>query len=141
MEKIKKIWFDRNRIYGLTEDGLEVWQSLLYYKRLLNATEEQRNSYQINAFGIRWEEIDEDISFESFFYPDPEPQGLSKILLSHPEINISALARRCGINQSLMAQYVNGTKRASKEREDLIINMLHTIGKELLSIKINPLHP
>ncbi|MBR1596605.1 MAG: DUF2442 domain-containing protein [Phocaeicola sp.] len=141
MEKIKKIWFDRNRIYGLTEDGSEVWQSLLYYKRLLNATEEQRNSYQINAFGIRWEEIDEDISFESFFYPDPEPQGLSKILLSHPEINISALARRCGINQSLMAQYVNGTKRASKEREDLIINMLHTIGKELLSININPIHP
>jgi hypothetical protein len=107
----------------------------------LNATEEQRNSYQINAFGIRWEEIDEDISFESFFYPDPEPQGLSKILLSHPEINISALARRCGINQSLMAQYVNGTKRASKERENLIINMLHTIGKELLSININPIHP
>lgn len=141
MEKIKKIWFDRNRIYGLTEDGSEVWQSLLYYKRLLNATEEQRNSYQINAFGIRWEEIDEDISFDSFFYPDPEPQGLSKILLSHPEISISALARRCGINQSLMAQYVNGTKRASKEREDLIINMLHTIGKELLSIKINPIHP
>ena len=103
-------------------------------KRLLNATEPQRNAYKINAFGIRWEEVDEDVSFESFEYPDPEPQGISLILLSHPEINISAVARRSGISQSLMAQYVNGTKRPSKERVELIKKTLHDIGNELLSV-------
>ena len=40
--KISKIWFENNRIYGLTDDGRSLWQSLLYYKRLLNATPEQR---------------------------------------------------------------------------------------------------
>ena len=134
MVKIKKIWFEGKRIYGLTEDGRELWQSLLYYKRLLYATDEQRNAYKINAFGIRWEGLDEDVSFESFEYPDPEPQGISKVLLSHPEINISALARRSGISQSLMAQYVNGTKKPSKERESLIKRTLHDIGRELLSV-------
>ena len=132
--KINKIWFDNNRLYGMTEDGRVLWQSLLYYKRLLNATEPQRNAYKINAFGIRWEEVDEDVSFESFEYPDPEPQGISLILLSHPEINISAVARRSGISQSLMAQYVNGTKRPSKERVELIKKTLHDIGNELLSV-------
>lgn len=132
--RINKIWFDDGRIYGLTDDGRVLFQSLLYYKRLLHATDEQRNAYEINAFGIRWEEIDEDVSFESFEYPDPEPQGISKVLLSHPEINLSAVARRSGISQSLMAQYANGLKRPSDERADLIRNTLHDIGRELLSV-------
>lgn len=32
--KIKKIWFADERIYGETDDGRVLWQSLLYYKRL-----------------------------------------------------------------------------------------------------------
>lgn len=55
MMKITKIWFENNRIYGLTDDGRTLWQSLLYYRRLLTATEEERDDYEINAFGIRWE--------------------------------------------------------------------------------------
>ena len=51
---IKKIWFDDNRIYGLTDDGRTLFQSLLYYKRLLNATPQQREAYRIGHFGIHW---------------------------------------------------------------------------------------
>ena len=40
--KISKIWFADDRIYGLTDDGRELWQSLLYYRRLRNATDEER---------------------------------------------------------------------------------------------------
>ena len=43
--KISKIWFADDRIYGLTDDGRELWQSLLYYKRLRNATDEERANY------------------------------------------------------------------------------------------------
>ena len=41
---------------------------------------------------------------------------------------------RLGISQSLMAQYINGTKKPSKERERLIMNEIANIGKELQKV-------
>ena len=132
--KISKIWFADDRIYGLTDDGRELWQSLLYYRRLRNATDEERANYEIDDEGIHWYDLDEDVSFESFEYDDPEPTGISRIFLSHPELNASAVGRRLGISQSLMAQYINGTKKPSKERERLIMDEIILISKELQSI-------
>jgi hypothetical protein len=132
--KISKIWFADDRIYGLTDDGRELWQSLLYYKRLRNATDEERANYEMDDEGIHWYELDEDVSFESFEYDDPEPTGISRIFLSHPELNASAVGRRLGISQSLMAQYINGTKKPSKERERLIMDEIILISQELQSI-------
>ncbi len=132
--KISKIWFANDRIYGLTDDGRELWQSLLYYRRLRNATDEERANYEIDDEGIHWYDLDEDVSFESFEYDDPEPTGISRIFLSHPELNASAVGRRLGISQSLMAQYINGTKKPSKERERLIMDEIILISKELQRI-------
>lgn len=131
---LTKIWFADNRIYGQTDNGKTVFQSLLWYKRLNNATDEQRNDYEMDDEGIHWYALDEDISFESFEYDDPEPQGISRVFLSHPELNASAVARRLGISQSLMAQYINGMKKPSKERESLILNEVQAIGRELVAI-------
>ena len=132
--KISKIWFADDRIYGLTDDGRELWQSLLYYRRLRNATDEERANYEIDDEGIHWYDLDEDVSFESFEYDDPEPTGISRIFLSHPELNASAVGRRLGISQSLMAQYINGTKKPSKERERLIMDEIILISQELQKI-------
>ena len=132
--KISKIWFADDRIYGLTDDGRELWQSLLYYRRLRNATDEERANYEIDDEGIHWYDLDEDVSFESFEYDDPEPTGISRIFLSHPELNASAVGRRLGISQSLMAQYINGTKKPSKERERLIMDEILLISQELQKI-------
>lgn len=129
--KITKIWFENNRIYGLTDDGRTLWQSLLYYNRLMSASDKERNNYEINAFGIRWEALDEDVSFESFEYDNPEPTGISKILLAHPELNLSAVAKRLGIQQSLLKAYANGTKKPSKEHFDEILQTIRSIGCEL----------
>lgn len=134
--KISKIWFADDRIYGQTDDGRTLWQSLLYYRRLRNASEEERNDYEMDDEGIHWYELDEDISFESFEYEDPEPTGISRIFLSHPELNASAVGRRLGISQSLMAQYINGTKKPSKERETLILKEIEAIGRELLCVTV-----
>ena len=134
--KISKIWFADDRIYGQTDDGRTLWQSLLYYRRLRNASEKERNEYEMDNEGIHWYELDEDISFESFEYEDPEPTGISRIFLSHPELNASAVGRRLGISQSLMAQYINGTKKPSKERETLILKEIEAIGKELLCVTV-----
>jgi hypothetical protein len=48
---------------------------------------------------------------------------------------MSAVGRRLGISLSLMAQYINGIKKPSKEREQLIMAEIAAIGKELQAIK------
>ena len=132
--KISKIWFADDRIYGLTDDGRTLWQSLLYYRRLRNATDTERADYEIDDEGIHWYALDEDVSFESFEYDNPEPVGVAKVFLSHPELNAAAVGRRMGISQSLMAQYIGGMKKPSKERERQILNEVAAIGRELQAI-------
>jgi hypothetical protein len=134
--KIQKLWFADEKIFILTDDGRELWQSLLWYPRLKRATEEQRMKYEYDDIGIRWEEIDEDMSLESFLYDSPEPAGIPRFFLLHPELNVSAVARRMGMKQSLMAAYINGTKNPSKERENEIINTIRQIGEELLNVRL-----
>ena len=132
--KAKRVWFEGERIYIETDDGRTLWQSILYYQRLKNATDEQRNDYELGHFGIHWEEIDEDISYESFEYENPEPTGISRIFLTHPELNASAVARRLGIQQSLLAQYIRGLKKPSAEREQKILDTIREIGCELSAV-------
>lgn len=132
--KAKRLWFEGERIYIETDDGRTLWQSVLYYQRLKNATDEQRNDYELGHFGIHWEEIDEDISYESFEYENPEPTGISRIFLTHPELNASAVARRMGIQQSLLAQYIRGLKKPSAEREQKILETIREIGCELSAV-------
>ena len=132
--KAKRVWFEGERIYIETEDGRTLWQSILYYQRLMNATEDQRNDYELEHFGIHWEEIDEDVSYESFEYDMPEPVGISRIFLTHPELNASAVARRLGIQQSLLAQYIRGLKKPSAEREQMILDAIREIGSELSAV-------
>ena len=49
-------------------------------------------------------------------------------------INAAAVGRRLGISQSLMAQYINGTKKPSKERERMIMDEIANIASELHQI-------
>ena len=135
--QIQKLWFADEKIFILTDDGRQLWQSLLWYQRLLYATPEQRLDYKYDHIGIRWEEIDEDMSVESFFYDDPEPVGISRLFLTRPELNASAVARRMGIQQSLLAAYIRGSKKPSKEREQEILNTIRQIGSELAAITLN----
>lgn len=134
--KIVEIWFEGDRLYGLTDDGRTLWQSLLYYERLRDATDEERNQYEINAFGIRWEELDEDVSFESFEYGDPEPTGISRLLLSHPELDKGAVARRLGMPSSLLVAYASGTKKPTEEQSSRILQEIHAIGRELQALTL-----
>ena len=132
--ELDKLWFEDNKIFIRTKEGATLWQSLLWYRRLLEATDEQRNNYRTSFSGIHWADIDEDVSFESFYYDEPEPQGISRLFLIHPELNASAVARRMGIQQSLLAAYIRGTKKPSPERENEIKNAIRQIGKELIAV-------
>ena len=58
-------------------------------------------------------------------------QALFKLI---PEIKISSLAKKAGINESLMRQYATGKANASEERAKQIEKSLHELGRELLSV-------
>lgn len=129
--KITKIWFDADYIYGRDEGGMEYRQSLLWYPRLRQAGEEERNRYTMGLDGIHWRSLDEDVSFESFGYKDAEPSALQRFFLSHREINVAEFARSMGLNPTLLRNYINGFKTPSKEREQEIINRIHQLGEEM----------
>lgn len=135
--KIKKLWFTDDRIYVETTDGETLYQSLYFYPRLLRATPEQRADCELWEEGIHWDEIDEDVSFESFRYPEnkePAP-GIQTAFLTNPELNVSAVARRMGIRQSLLASYIKGTKKPSPERKAQMLDTIHSIGRSLMDVQ------
>ena len=132
--KIIKIWFKGDYLYGEDDSGKTYRQSLLWYKKLRSATDEEREQYTFGFDGIHWRNLDEDVSFESFAYEDAEPTKLQRFFLSHPEINIAEFARLIGMNPSLLRNYINGFKKPSKEREQMIIEKVNNIGKEYLAL-------
>ena len=129
--KIKEIWFDADYIYGRDDEGREHKQSLLWYPRLRQASDEERSKFTFGLDGIHWRELDEDISFESFGYEDAEPSALQRFFLTHKEINVAEFARLVGMNPTLLRNYINGFKKPSKEREQEILNHIHKLGEEL----------
>ena len=131
--KIEKIWLTETAIWIRTDDGREACELFADYPRLKDASMEQRIDYKVDEFGIHWEDLDEDLSFEGFF-DKQEPTPLYKLFVAHPELNVSALARRMGISQSLMAQYISGKKNASKARMALIFDTIHAVGEELVAV-------
>ena len=65
--KIQRVWVDDTRVYALTEDGLQASYPFSLWKRLANATPEQRQNFYLSYTGIHWRDIDEDLSFEGMF--------------------------------------------------------------------------
>lgn len=135
IDNIEKVWLTDTAVCIRTKDGREACEEFELLPRLKFATKEQREAYELNHFGIRWDEIDEDLSYEGFFYEKPGNR-LYRIFMSYPEINASAIARRMGMTQSLLAQYISGSKKPSKEREEAILKELRTLGTELQTIPI-----
>ena len=133
MEKIEKIWLTDEAVWIRTADGKEAYEKFNDYPRLRYATKKQRADYETDEYGIHWRDIDEDLSFEGFFNKR-ETTELYKLFMAHPELNVSAIARRMGFSQSLMAQYISGKKKASKARMTLILDTVREIGQELIAV-------
>ena len=130
--KITKIWFDDEHLVGENENGNVYKQSLLWYPRLKDALEDERNAYNFGFDGIHWRNLDVDVSFESFLYEDAEPSDFQRFFLVHKEINITEFAKLAGINATLLRNYINGFKKPSKEREQDILQKIHEIGKSYM---------
>ena len=132
--KITKIWFDSDFIHGIDETGSEYRQSLLWYPNLKCATDKERSNFKFGFRGIHWPELDEDISFESFTDSDAIPTALQRFFLTHKEIKISEFAKLIGIDATLLRNYINGFKKPSKKREELILRGIHRLAHQYAAV-------
>lgn len=64
--EIEKVWFDDEHLFILLNTGSIIGQPIHRFKRLENASAQQRQQFQISRFkdSIHWEAIDEDLSLE-----------------------------------------------------------------------------
>jgi len=69
-----RVWFDRENMWVSLTDGRQLSIPLTYFPRLLNATSEQKEKYEISGggVGLHWEEIDEDISVPGLLLGDKD---------------------------------------------------------------------
>lgn len=51
-------------------------------------------------------------------------------------INSKFLAKRIGMNETLLSQYVHGRKKPSPSQTNKILSGIHEIGQELISISL-----
>lgn len=74
-EMVKNVSFSRDAIVVDLLDGRTISAPLAWFPRLLHATTAQRKDWKIagGGFGIRWEELDEDLSTEGLLRGAPAP--------------------------------------------------------------------
>lgn len=141
--KIEKVWFDDENIYILTNDGTQKNHPLRWFDRLWNATNEQREHFEIGSWGdsIHWEELNEDLSLEGFYTYnkdeiEKQQNEVSRVFSQFPEINITRFAEQVKINRSLLASYVCNEKKPGIKSRKQIEAALHQLGKDLLAVKL-----
>lgn len=74
--RIKDIYITEDTITAYLVDGRMISVPLAWSWRLSKATPEQRSHYEIigDGQGVRWPDIDEDISAEGMLYGVPAPR-------------------------------------------------------------------
>ena len=60
----KKVWFDEDSLWVDLNDARILGVPLAWFPRLLNASPIQREAFEQSAFGIHWNELDEDNSVQ-----------------------------------------------------------------------------
>jgi len=60
----KAVRFDDDSMWVDLDDGRRIAVPLAWFPRLLAATPEQRNQFELSPLGIHWEALDEDISVD-----------------------------------------------------------------------------
>jgi hypothetical protein len=74
-ERIVEVSIDDHSLSARLVDGRVISVPLAWYPRLLHATAEQREKWEIagGGFGIHWPELDEDLSSEGLLRGAPAP--------------------------------------------------------------------
>ncbi|MBR5007156.1 MAG: DUF2442 domain-containing protein [Clostridia bacterium] len=138
MERITQVWFEKERIFIKTDRENTYSRPLEAFPLLLEATQEQREKYEIGLDGedLRWESIDEDIHISSFFESaEPNPDNvIADVFRQFPQLNVSEVARTIGIHKSLLSRYIYGIKKPSAKRTEEILETIRQLGRRMASI-------
>ncbi len=75
-ERVADVNFTEDALSVSLMDGRIISVPLVWYPRLLNATEAQRSNWRVSGggYGIHWEEVDEDLSTEGLLRGAPAPR-------------------------------------------------------------------
>jgi hypothetical protein len=60
-----EVKFDADSMWVALSDGRTIGVPLVWFPRLLNASEQDRALCEIGTYGLHWETLDEDISIEA----------------------------------------------------------------------------
>jgi len=67
-QKIVRVWIDDHAVYIETAKGDIYSERFSDYQRLRHATTSQRSNFECDNIGIHWEELDEDLSYNGFYF-------------------------------------------------------------------------
>ena len=96
---IKNAKLVKDGIKLTAKDGRTALLKFSDSERLRSASAEQRAAFRLSFGGLRWDEIDEDLSYDSIFEPQAHPlRGSTKF----KSLNMSEVARRLGIERELL---------------------------------------
>ncbi|SHG68211.1 Protein of unknown function [Fodinibius roseus] len=68
--KAVEVWFEDKKLLVRIEDGRELAVPLEWFPKLRDAAPEELNNWSFigNGIGIRWEDLDEDLSVEGLLH-------------------------------------------------------------------------
>lgn len=136
-DQIKKVGFTEDTIFIETKEGIVKSHPISWFKPLAQATKEQRQNFTLSPYGIHWEELDEDLSFQGFFeYQKKDDNPIARFFKEFPEINMSKFAMRIGVTPQILRHYACGSKTPSAERKKEIERAMHKLGNELLTVQL-----
>lgn len=76
-ERVRSVRFAEDTFTVELQDGRSITTPIAWFPRLLHASAEERENWKIIAggYGIRWPDVDEDISTEGLLRGAPAPEG------------------------------------------------------------------
>ena len=76
-ERVRDVSFSEDSFTVELMDGRAITTPLAWFPRLLHATPEQRQNWQISGagYGIHWPDVDEDLSTEGLLRGAPAPRS------------------------------------------------------------------
>lgn len=135
MEKIHEIWFNNGRIYMRSNTDRVFSRPLEAFPVLKDASDIERQQFYVWGDGeyVRWKNLDEDLSVESFM-ETTEPNfnnEVSRIFKKCPWLDVSEVAKFLGMPKAVLDRFIYGIWQPKQETLSLIKSGIKSMSTEL----------
>lgn len=135
MEKIQEIWFNNGRIYMRSKSGRIFNRPLEAFPILKDASDIERQQFYVWGDGeyVRWKNLDEDLSVESFM-DTTEPNynnEVSRIFKKCPWLDVSEVAKFLGMPKAVLDRFIYGIWQLKDETLSFIKSGIKAMSAEL----------